>query len=114
MAQPRSLDLWAVCDIYQLDSDANLTLKNLTVANGRASGDFGGGIFNFVGTVTISNSTFVGNSANLGGGAIFNELAGDVVTLKNTIVANSPSGGNCSGSGAITNGGGNLSWPDTT
>ena len=34
------------------------------------------------------------------------------MTLKNTIVANSPTGGNCSG--AITDGGGNLSYPDTT
>ena len=34
------------------------------------------------------------------------------MTLKNTIVANSPAGGNCSG--AITDGGGNLSYPDTT
>ena len=34
------------------------------------------------------------------------------MTLKNTIVANSPTGGNCSGT--ITDGGGNLSYPDTT
>jgi hypothetical protein len=32
--------------------------------------------------------------------------------LKNTILANSPTGGNCSG--GITDGGGNLSYPDTT
>ena len=34
------------------------------------------------------------------------------MTLKNTIVANSPTGGNCYGT--ITDGGGNLSYPDTT
>ena len=68
----------------------------------------------------MSNSTFSGNSAN-GGGIIgtcgnstFNGTSGDAhgTTLKNTIVANSPTGGNCSG--AITDGGGNLSYPDTT
>jgi hypothetical protein len=35
------------------------------------------------------------------------------VTLMNTIVANSPAGGNCAGP-YITDGGGNLSFPDTT
>ena len=34
------------------------------------------------------------------------------MTLKNTIVANSPTGNNCYGT--ITDGGGNLSYPDTT
>jgi len=34
------------------------------------------------------------------------------VMLGNTIVANSPTGRNCAG--AITDGGGNLSYPDTT
>lgn len=37
--------------------------------------------------------------------------AGSAATLRNTIVANSPAGGNCAG--AITDGGGNLSYPDT-
>ena len=34
------------------------------------------------------------------------------MTLQNTIVTNSPAGGNCSAS--ITDGGGNLSYPDAT
>jgi hypothetical protein len=53
----------------------------------------------------VSNSTLFGNSANNGGGSI-NNLAGTPTTLKNTIVATSPSGGNCSGT--ITNDGYNL------
>ena len=60
-------------------------------------------------TVTISNSTFSGNSATYGGG-IYNIYG--AATLKNTIVANNPTGGNCYGT--ITNGDGNLSYPDTT
>ena len=47
----------------------------------------------------MSNSTFSDNNATFGGG-IYNE---DTATLKNTIVANSPTGGNCYGT--ITDGG---------
>jgi len=87
-----------------------LIVSNSTFSGNSATSK-GGAIFNGK-TATITNSTFVGNSASLSGGAIFNELVTDVVNLKNTIVANSPSGGNCSG--IITNQGGNLSWPDAT
>ena len=65
--------------------------------------------YNFYGAATVSNSTFSGNGA-LEGGGIYNY--GSTATLKNTIVADSPTGGNCYGS--ITDGGGNLSFPDTT
>ena len=60
--------------------------------------------------MTVSNSTFSGNSATLWRRRHLQSTA--TLTLKNTIVANSPTGGNCSG--AITDGGGNLSYPDTT
>ena len=95
----------------------------------------GGGIWNAGGTVTVSNSTLSGNSAAYAGGAIHNNspgtltvtnttLSGNSVTdleygsggvissnggsatLQNTIVADSPSGGNCYGT--VTNGGHNL------
>jgi hypothetical protein len=45
----------------------------------------------------------------LAGGGIY---SGGIVTLKNTMVANNSTGSNCYGT--ITNGGGNLSYPDTT
>jgi CSLREA domain-containing protein len=84
----------------------------LTVTNSTFSGNSatqGGGIHNYAGaTLTVTNSTFSGNSAAQGGG-ISNYGAG---TLRNTVVADSTSGGNCAG--AITGGGGNLSWPDAT
>ena len=109
-------------------SGAKLTLTNITVANGRLNFSAGAGIFNN-GTLTVNNSTLSGNSAPSGGG-IYNQggtltvsnstLSGNsatqsggglgmnagTVSLKNTIVANSPSGGNCAGT--ITNGGYNL------
>lgn len=86
----------------------------LEVTNSTFSGnaaEYGGGIDN-LGMLEVTNSTFSGNFAiiNGGGGGISNFGTG---TLKNTIVANSPFfGGNCSD--PITDGGGNLSWPDTT
>jgi predicted outer membrane repeat protein len=60
--------------------------------------------------VTVSNSTFSGNGARDGGGGICSD--GGTVTLKNVIVANSTAGNNCLG--AMIDGGGNLSYPDTT
>jgi len=79
-------------------------------ANSARFGGDGGGIFNRNGTLNVSNSTFYDNTAGGGlGGAIGNHAA---VTLQNTIVANSLTGNNCYGT--ITDGGGNLSYPDTT
>jgi len=72
------------------------------------SAQSGGGIGNNSGTITlIANSTFFGNSAtssNYGGG-IYTYL-GPSITIANTIVANSPTGGNCYG---ITTGTNSLS-----
>ena len=53
--------------IFHVSFNGNLTLNEVTVSNGRATGSglgsFGGGILNF-GTVTITNSTISGNSAS--------------------------------------------------
>jgi len=87
-----------------------LAVSNCTFSGNTAT--YGGGIFNLIiSTVTVSNSTISGNSATYGGG-IYNENTYGGATLKNTIVANNPAGGNCYGT--ITDGDGNLSYPDTT
>ena len=116
--------------VFEVGSGAKLTLSNLTVADGSSTSG-GGGIYNYFGTLTVSNSTFSGNSAtDDSGGGKFNygemltvsnsTLSGNgangegggindwvgTATLKTTILANSPSGGNCLGT--ITNGGYNL------
>ena len=62
------------------------------------------------GTLTVTNSTFSANRILYGGG-INNDQNG-TVTLKNSIVAIGVGGGHCSGT--IIDGGGNLSYPDTT
>lgn len=75
--------------------------------SGNAAFFSGGGIYNF-GTITsISNSTFSGNSSafNVGGG-IYNDAAATLTSITNTFIANSPTGGNCTGT--IPAGSGNL------
>jgi len=67
--------------VFEVGSDAKLTLSNLTVADAGGA-DFGrpdGGIYN-LGTLTVSNSTFSGNSAGVGGG-IFNSGFGMLVEV---------------------------------
>lgn len=85
-------------------SGAALSIANSTFSSNSAINDRGGGIFNTNAILTIANSTFSDNSASDSGGAIGNYLG--TMTLGNTIVANSVSGGNCIGT--ITNGGSNL------
>jgi hypothetical protein len=79
---------------------SNTAFKSSLCCSGR-----GGGISNR-GTATISSSTFSGNSANSQGGAVYNYV-GYNVTLQNSIVASSTSGGNCAGT--MTSKGYNLS-----
>lgn len=85
----------------------------ITVINSTLSGNTsilsGGGINNAVGTAKITNSTLSGNSAFSNGGGIYIEFG--TVNLSNVIVANSTSGGDCSGS--ATSLGHNLDSDDT-
>ncbi|HEY8750505.1 MAG TPA: choice-of-anchor Q domain-containing protein [Tepidisphaeraceae bacterium] len=74
-----------------------MTLANVTLSGNTASTSSGGGIYNGgfsvsgpggsfnTGTLTLTNATAVGNSANIGGG-IYN-VSGSTVTVSNTIVA---------------------------
>ena len=92
---------------------STLSISNSTFYDNSAQVDRGGGVYNWHGTtVNITNSSFFGNRAGQYGGAIESYSDNGPLTIKNTIVANSVSGENCSGT--ITDGGGNLSYPDTT
>ncbi len=87
-----------------------VTVSNSTISGNSASGA-GGGIMN-IGTMTINSSTLNGNSSPYGGGIFgMNAWGGQNIALQNTIVANSPSGGNCTTSygGTIISNGYNLS-----
>ena len=91
-------------------SFGTLTVTNSTFA-GNSAQLVGGGIFSY-GTLTVTNSTFTGNSAPVGFGGGIYHVAGGTVTLRNTIVANSPSGGNCA-FGSPIDGSGNLDTDGT-
>jgi len=85
-----------------------MIVTNSTFSGNRAYA--GGGIYSWGNDLIVTNSTFSGNRANEGGG-IYQASFG-AGTLKNTIIANSSMGDNCSG--LFVNGGGNLSYPDTS
>ena len=83
-------------------------MVNVTFSGNSASS--GGGIYNNTSAAwTLTNVTLSGNSATDGGGIYHHSAfsSANTVTLKNTIVANSPSGGNCYQAGSSSNIGSN-------
>ncbi|NDP41336.1 MAG: hypothetical protein GZ089_01240 [Aromatoleum sp.] len=91
--------------VMQVAVGASLTLNNLTIANGSATGDSGGGIRNF-GTTAITNTTFSGNSATSGFGGGINNASGSTLTITNSTfsgnIANSGFGGGISNASGNT------------
>jgi CSLREA domain-containing protein len=69
------------------------TLTNVTLSGNSTTNGGGGGIYHGNGTATLTNVTLSGNSA-VDGGGIYRSAG--TITVTNTIVANSPFGGNCS------------------
>ena len=63
-----------------------LTLKNLTIADGRSSLGLAGGVFNSGGTLVVTHCTFANNSAAAPGGAIYNE--GELTVTDSTFTGN--------------------------
>ncbi len=116
-----------------IDNPGMLTVSNSTIAHNYA--DHGGGIYSS-GTLTMSNSTLANNQGGLSGGGIdgtgplmivsSSTFSGNVgeygssfcgaasnVRFTNTILAGGWGLGNCC-YGSFEDGGGNLSYPDTT
>src|SRR5580658_2097946 len=74
-------------------SSAVVHLSGLTIQNGKVNGGYAGGIYNYVGTLTVSNSTITGNSASAAyAGGIFSD-AGTVTVTNSTITGNSATDG---------------------
>lgn len=113
-----------------INNTGSIILTNSTLATNTA-GNWGGGIANF-GSLIISNTTFYANSTQVSGGAIYDavylditnstidgnsagsgggisESGGPPTFIRNTIVANSPVGGNCYG--PVLDSGNNLNFP---
>lgn len=122
--------IWSDCDVLDVSrctfsnnmsgssGGAIATLGTARVSNSTfysnvSYDEYGGGIANR-GVLTVTNCTFFYNEG-IHGGAIFNlnnQYHDGQVTLQNSIVANSFLGVNCYG--PIIDGGGNLSYPDTS
>ena len=64
-----------------------MTLTNSTVSGNTANANFGGGIRNF-GTLTVTNTTISGNTANFGGGISHN----GTLTVTNSTVSDNTAG----------------------
>ncbi|HEU4759484.1 MAG TPA: choice-of-anchor Q domain-containing protein [Dehalococcoidia bacterium] len=87
--------------IYYAGGGGSLTFNSSTVS-GNATGSFGGGIY-AGGSLTINSSTISYNSAySSNGGGIYHPAG--TTSIQNSIVANSPSGGNCAPPAVASNG----------
>ncbi len=81
--------------VFYVHSGTTFNLQNITVANGKdipATVYGGGGMYNDGGTVTVTNSTFSGNSASLFGAGIVNIRTGTLTVISSTFVGNSAAG----------------------
>jgi HYR domain len=92
---------------------ANLSILRMinSTVSGNSATTQGGGLINLGNTSSISFTTLANNSASQGGG-LYNDV-GNLVKIKNSIVANSPTGGDCAGPGALTAIGANFTTNGT-
>ena len=96
--------------VLEVDGPGSLSLRDLTITGGSAQ-DFGGGIANAGGTVTLDHTQVIGNSAVAAGGGIvnatFDPSSVATLTLRNSSVShNQETGGpddNALGGGGIAN-----------
>ena len=93
--------------VLTIDSGAYVDLSGITITGGSGSG-----IYNTTGTVTVTDSTISGNSADLGGagGGIFSG-GGTVTVTDSTISGNTASD---DAGGGIFSGGGTVTVTDST
>jgi hypothetical protein len=80
----------------------NSTVSGLTIRNGHVTNDFGGGILNDTGALTLSNCIVSGNSAHYGGG-ISNYNFGDASFATLTLTNSTVSGNSAYSGGGIFN-----------
>ncbi len=100
-------------EVFNIESDTVASISGLSIIDG--NGTFGGGLFN-EGTLTITNTTFTGNSAPYGGAIYTRALVGDpldgILTLTGDTFSNNSA---TAESGAIDNwAGGTVTVMDDT
>ena len=87
--------------VFRVGIGVTATISGLTVTNGSASGNPGGGIYNDHSTLTVSNCTLRGNSTDAHGGGIYNDGFQNVIFQGGATltVTNSTFSGNSAGVG---------------
>jgi len=96
--------------VLYLITGSSLTINHLTISNGSVTGNFGGGLFNNGGSLTITNSTVSNNSSDLAAAGLYN--GGGTLSISNsTFTGNTVSGGS---GGAIRIGGGIVTITNST
>jgi CSLREA domain-containing protein len=76
--------------IFNIGADNAVSISNLTISNGLASGADGGGLYN-AGALTLNGVTLSGNSAE-NGGAIVSQTSNSLVLTNTTVSGNSAKG----------------------
>jgi predicted outer membrane repeat protein len=94
-------------DVFRVSTAVEFTVQNLTIANGY-NAHLGGGIYSS-GTLTVINSTFADNYAEISGGGI--ENAGGTLTVTNSIFSRNSA---YADGGGIENTGGRLTVISST
>ena len=80
--------------VFTVNSGVTLNLNALTIADGSITGGDGGGIYNS-GSLTVTDSTFSGNSAipasyvGGGGGGIYSQYLGTLIVSNSSFSGNS-------------------------
>ena len=75
--------------VFYVGPDAILTISQLSITNGNATTDFGGGIYNDQSTLTLNNCELTGNSADFGGGIYTaGSLSGGATVILNNSTCN--------------------------
>ncbi|MCA9967909.1 MAG: hypothetical protein KC423_26875, partial [Anaerolineales bacterium] len=93
--------------LFYVNSAGNFTVNQVTLQNGSATN--GGAIYNS-GTLTVTDSTFIGNSASDSGGGIYNGT-GMLIVTNSTFSGNAA---NYLGGGISNDNGGPLTVTNTT
>lgn len=90
--------------LFTVNAGANLSLRNLTLAKGKAdSSQCGGAVLNDNGSVIVFGSTITGNQAALSGGGICNRASGTLQVTNSTFSDNTATwGGGIRNSGTLT------------
>ncbi|MGE5213527.1 MAG: choice-of-anchor Q domain-containing protein [Nitrospirota bacterium] len=90
--------------VFHITPGTAASISGVTIANGDASGDSGGGIYNDHAAVTLDNCTISGNSTQDGlGGGIYNYGIGGIAMLE--ITDSTLSGNSAAQGGAVFNNG---------